>query len=298
MSLYNDIESNLVNQGIIKTLTNSINTGANQLSSSIANGLSGSATAGRIGDIIGNKVANYATNAVTQNISSELARNIDLGAGLVGDLASGDFDGAGMRLLDSGLFNQLASGLNEQERSRNCRTPMLGGLSAKEAEMLFNEFHNIEKSKQNLFIVEASSKLEGEFPKTFNFLCSELEFDPFNLSSNTHEIGSTTASLTSKSAQTILSMTTYDDKVGTIRRIFQRHADYAAQKDGSVGLPILYSIRFHIVHSFITQETDQGGYKDIGLFKVVDNHVVLTRKEEDFSELRLSFEQLDPFMPT
>jgi hypothetical protein len=70
----------------------------------------------------------------------------------------------------------------------------------------------------------------------------------------------------------------------------------AASKDGTVGVPDSYAIKIKIVHGFITQGSNFGGYEDVGFFRPADMQITLSRKEDGMQELQLSLVQLDTFI--
>lgn len=294
MSLYNELAKSMGSGGLLSALSGMIGQGQSALSSSIGNALGGGSFGQAVGGYAGNAFGTAANNLVNRHISPEMANRFDAGFGLVGDISRGDWNSAGMRLLD--VFPGI-SGIQAQGQYRGCATPVVGGISISQAQQIIEESRASRRAQKNLFLVEVSSQLMGDFSHTFNMFCTGLDFAPITLSGQRHTIGSASADSLTQSEAVELNITTYDDEQGTIRRWMQKHAEAAAPSDGTVGVPGRYAIRFKMVHAFITRESNKGGYEEIGLFRPQNLAVSMNRSGDEAEERQLTFTQLDTFMP-
>lgn len=170
-------------------------------------------------------------------------------------------------------------------------------LSIKEAEKLLAEQQFTKFAHKNLFLVEVSSALKGDFSKTFNAFCTAFDYNPTSLTGDKQKVGSAFFDLLNAREAIELNVTMLDDSKGTIRRWWDDHVKAAAPSDGSVGLPGRYAIKFKILHAFITRKSNKGGFEEKFLFRPSTLQESLIRGEDGLKELPMTFTQLDTFMP-
>jgi hypothetical protein len=123
----------------------------------------------------------------------------------------------------------------------------------------------------------------------------DLEYTPLTISGEKRKIGAAHVDCVNSSDPIELRMTTMDDTSGFIKSWFKEHCMAAAWPDGVVGLPYEYAVKIKIVHGFITQGSNPGGYEDVGLFRCASMDVSLSRREDGLQELPLTFVQMDTF---
>jgi hypothetical protein len=234
-------------------------------------------------------------------IGTGMAKNAAMGLGIAGDLMGGDFENAGLRLLDSGLLRDLLPGMDgvvSQARYWGTPTPLFGGITPAEAKRKHDEIMATRFAKKNLFLIEVSSSLFGNgwnFDR-FNLFATDVTYAPITISGEKRRIGSAAVDIVNSSDPIEMRITTKDDQAGTIRRWFAAHSAKVAGTDGTVGVPAEYAIKIKIVHAFITRESNRGGYEDIGLFRPANIEVDLSRRDDNLEEIQMSFTQLDTFM--
>ncbi len=299
MSLYESIASALST----KNLTNSIGDGVNSAMSGISGGVSGALGGGTFGSAVSNIGTSMARNAAVglanKYVPASMQRMAGVGTGVLGDVMSGDFNNAGLRLLDSGLLSEFLpgmSGIGAQARFFGTPTPLFGGISPAEARSIYQEMRNNTKCRKNLWLIEVSSFLANDISSRFNMFAIDLDYTPLTISGEKRKIGAASIDLVNSSDPIELKVTTMDDESGFIKHWFRWHCMAAAATDGTVGVPSVYAIKINIVHGFVTQGSNRGGYEDLGLFRPANMDVSLSRREDGLQELPLTFVQLDTFM--
>ncbi len=244
-------------------------------------------------------VTDAVRGALDRHLPAQARRAVSTGLDVAGDLMDGNWESAGRRLFDSGLLDSLVpgmGGLAAQTRYWGTPTPLFGGISPSEAKRIYEEFRNVELAKKNLFLIEVSSRLYGDFSRRFNLFTTEVDYAPLILSGEKRRVGAANVDAVQSSEAVELRITTLDDKEGSIKTWYAAHHAAAAARDGTVGVPGLYAIRFRIVHAFITQGSNQNGYEDIGWFRPANLETALSRREDGLEEVQMTFSQVDTFM--
>jgi hypothetical protein len=241
---------------------------------------------------------NAGMGLVNRYMPAEVNRTL---VGAVGDLAQGDFESAGMRVIGSGVLNKVFNGLSgiaSQMAYWRKPVPLFGGITPTEAKSIYDRMRGQPFSKKNLWLLEVSSRLNGGRMNTelFNLFATEVEYAPFTISGEKRRVGGALVDAVQGNEPVELRLTTMDDKAGTLKRWYAQHHAAAAAEDGTVGVPDDYAIRIRVVHSFITSESNRGGYEDIGLFRPANLELSLSRREDGLQEVQMTFSQLDTFM--
>jgi len=266
--------------------------------SQAANAMGGGKLASAVASIGGNMATNAAMNLVNKHIPIQAQRALNVGAGAVGDIMNGNLEGAGLRLLDSGLLSGLLPGMGgvvSQARYWGSPTPLFGGISPTEAKKIYGEMRGNLFSKKNLWLIEISSAM-GNASQQFNLFATELDYAPFTISGEKRKVGSASVDSVQSGEPVDLRLTTMDDQSGFVKRWFEAHCAKAAAADGTVGVPGGYAVTIKVVHAFITRGSNSGGYENIGLFRPANMELSLSRREDGLQEVQMVFSQLDTFM--
>ena len=303
MSLYNNIAESLSSSGLLGSIRSGLNAALGGVTDSATQALGGGKLAQTVVGMGKSAAVNAGMNAVNKHIPIQAQRAINVGAGAVGDLMNGDWNSAGLRVLDSGLLNELLPGFGGGVASQvaywGAATPLLGGISASEAKRIYDQVRNERLAKKNLWLLEVTSRLGGggmNMPGRFNLFATEVEYAPFIVAGDKHRVGGAVIDAVQGAEPVELRMTTLDDQAGSLKKWFAAHHGAAAPRDGTVGVPDSFAITIRVVHSFITAESNRGGYEDIGLFRPVNLDVSLSRREDGLQEVQMTFSQLDTFM--
>ncbi|MFZ4540137.1 hypothetical protein [Propionivibrio sp.] len=300
MALYDQVASSLSSKGLIGSISSGLSSSLGGVASSAAKAMGGSPLASTVANIGNSMASNAAMGLVNKYIPAKVQGALNAGAGIAGDLMNGNFEGAGMKLLGSGLLNKLLpgmSGVASQTAYWGTPTPLFGGISPMEARGIAVEMGENRFSKKNLFIIEVSSKLQGAgVMHRFNMFVTELSYAPLTLTGDKIKIGSASVDSVKSSEPVEMRITTLDDHQGTLKRWYSDHHAAAAPEDGTVGHPGDYAIKIKVVHAFITQGSNQGGYEDIGLYRPANIEFTFSRREDGLQELQMTFSQLDTFM--
>jgi hypothetical protein len=301
MSLFKDIADSLSSQG----LNNAISGGSDSLTSGLGSGIKTVFGGGQFGDAMASMGTGMARNAAlsvyNKYVPISMQRAANTAGGAIGDILNGDFGGAGLRVLDSGLLRDfLPAGMDSiasQARYWGTPTPLFGGLTPEEARQIYNESQGVNFCRKNLWLIEVKSNLWGDISGRFNLFAIELDYAPFTTSGEKRKIGGAHADIVNSSDPVELQITTMDDENGFIKNWFVAHSKAAASKDGTIGLPDQYAISIRIVHGFIGNNAgNMGGYEDIGKFRPANIQINMSRRENALQELQLSFVQLDTFI--
>lgn len=300
MSLYNNIAESLSSNGLFGSLKSGLNSTLGGIAGAASNALGGSKIAQTVTKMGQSMASNAAMNLVNKYVPIQAQRMINVGSGAVGDLLQGNWDAAGMRLLDSGLLNNLLpsgiGGLASQTMYWGAPTPLLGGISPTEAYNIYQEARGQKLAKKNLWLIEVSSRLKGDMSQRFNLFATEVEYEPFTITGEKRRVGGAVIDAVQGGEPVEMRLTTIDDQEGTIKRWFAAHYGAVAAQDGTIGVPDSYAITIKVVHAFITRASMRGGYEDIGMFRPANMAVSLSRREDGLEEVQMTFSQLDTFM--
>lgn len=301
MSLYNNTSAKIMRPfSLSGTAGSLVKEKIGGLGSAISNQMGGGLLAKAGASLVGNIASNAAVGLINKHIPPSAQRALGAGVGIFGSLKDGNFDAAGMKLLDSGLLDSVLSGNGGGGGFFGRANPLFGGITPARAKMLYENSRGKEFSKKNLFLVEVESKLTAmptggaSVSDTFNMFVIGLDYEPFLVSGDKRKVGGSTVDVVNGSEPTDLSFTTLDDKDGTLKRWFSDHHAAAARKDGTVGVPESYVIKFKIYHGGI--EAAGARYVDIGYYRPVKLGVSLSRQEDAMEQLEMSFTQIDTFM--
>lgn len=299
MSLYNNVSDSLSSGGLLGAIKQGVGNVTGSVSASAADALGGGKLATAVtgyGESMANSSAQHLMN---KHITPEMARVINTGGRMVGDVMSGDYEGAAIRLLDSGLLSKYLPGLGgiaSQSAYWGSPTPLFGGISPREAQRIHEEARRTDFAKKNLFLIEVSSALQGDVSERFNLFATDVEYAPMMISGDKRKVGAAHIDSVNSSDPTEFRLTTLDSKDGFIKRWFMTHGGKAAARDGTVSPAGTYAIRIRVVHAYITSSSNRGGYEDKGLFRPATIDLSLSRREDGLSEVQMSFSQLDTFM--
>lgn len=301
MSLYNNVSKALSSKEAIGATISGASSITGNISKQAANMMGGGELAQAVTNIGGAMATNVVRNAINQHIPIEAHRALNVGGGVVGDLMRGDISGAGLRVLDSGLLNDFLpgmSGIASQVMYWGRPTPLFGGITPTEARQIYQTMQNTRISKKNLFLIEVSSALMGDWiSQWFNLFATDLDYSPLTISADKRKVGGAVLDFPHSSEPVEMRITTMDDQFGTIKRWYEQHHAATISQDGTVGTPSQYAIQFKIVHSFITRRSAPAeAYESIGWFRPSNLEISLSRREDAMQEIQMTFSQLDTFI--
>ena len=295
MSLWNDIAESIGNKGITQTVNSEMGKILGPMGDSMEKSMGGGPLAKAASTIFTSGIRNGVQYGINKAIPPQYSYQINSLGKVLGRAASGDFEGAGLALLDSRLLSSILPGMNSvasQAVYLNMPSKLFGGLSPLQAKQRQMEFLSTELARKNLFFIEVSDPQNGDYSYPVNLLCTSLSFAPNTITGDKQKVGSTTVDAISSGEPVELRVSTYDTLDGAVKRWFTKLALTATHTDGTVGLPSEYAVRIRIVHSVL-----QGnGFEEIGLFRPANIEHELSRSEQAFAEMQLSFSQLDPFL--
>ncbi|MGL5947911.1 MAG: hypothetical protein ACRCYV_02480 [Aeromonas sp.] len=289
MSLYNNVAGKLSSSGFLGAAESAIGGGIDALAGSAAQALGGGALATSVTNTVASVAKTAASEAIDRALPPEVQRAINGGASVVSDVLAGDWQGALTGALDLGM-DLLDKG---NDRFWSSANPLYGGLSPSEARQICTEVAQTGRAKKNLFLIKVSSALQGDFSQQFNLFCVDIEHNPFAISGDKARIGAAFVDLPNASEPDEMRITTLDDRRGSLKLWFEAHAAAIAARDGTIGVPGQYAIKFEIVHAFAG---DLGGFKAKGLYRATSYDVALSRREDALEEISMTFTQIDTFV--
>lgn len=177
-------------------------------------------------------------------------------------------------------------------------TPCMGGITPKEARQIIEDAIGQNRSKKNLWRVEVSSKLDsGELnlPTLFNLFATELSYSAV-ITGEATKIGGANYDVVQGVEPVELSLTTYDDRDGTLKKWFLAHQSAAVSRDGTVSEPDSYAVKIRVLHGFINRPDAGDPFETVGLFRPTNMELTLSRSEDGLEEIQMTFTQLDTFM--
>lgn len=193
----------------------------------------------------------------------------------------------------------IVKGGGTPESFWSTRVPLLGGITPREAKEIIENVHGQTYARKNLWMLEVTSNLNGgeqNIPSIFNLFATEVSYSPFIMTGEAVKIGGANYDAVRGHEPSELSITTYDDAKGTIKKWFAAHHRAASSSDGTVAEPGSYAITFRIVHSAITDDTSSGAFETTGYFRPVNLECTLSRSDDGMEEVQMTFAQLDTFM--
>lgn len=299
MSLFNSVADSLAK----KSVSNSISSGVTSALSGIADTIAGTLGGGSFGQAIGNiasdSVRNAATGLYNKLVPLRQQRLANLGGNVLGDILNGDFNEAGIDILNSGFLHELLPGMDSagsQARFRSSRIRGFGGLTPDKAQQMHQAMRNVELARKNLWMLEVTSAIGGDVFDHFNMLATSVEYSPAAVSGEKVQVGSASIDSVTTSDPTELSMSVMDDRDGTLRSWFTALCRTATPEDGTVTPPAYYTVKIRVLHGIITEFGTFGAYQNVGYFRPVSLQLNLDRSEDGLEMTQITFTQQDSFI--
>lgn len=244
---------------------------------------------GKLAQTAVQKGTNLAVNEITRRIANptmKLAQSLD------------------NRLKNIARKGLQTFGLNafDRETISHNALPYMGNLSIWDVWQNYKLMNVDNLSRKNFFVLEINDRSNsaptsnGHKHSQFNLLCTSLSFNSFDIQGEAVQIGAVELDKPSANAKTTMTVTVYDDTVGTIKRWAERKALMIAASDGTFMPPAHYVFEVRVV--FGSNIADSAFYEQIYLMRVQTMPHELSRTEQGLEELQLTFTQADTFMPS
>lgn len=185
---------------------------------------------------------------------------------------------------------------------------LLGGMAPSDALEIMRRIRALRPSRKNLWFVRLTDSkppdlgpgLKGVDPLgTLDLLAIDVSYGSNGIQSGKTNVGSAVLDLPNGIEHTDISVTTLDDSAGTLKRWFTAKQQQIAAKDGTFGLPVDYCMTIEIVHGAPAPDTPQEPFAYRSLFKMraASMQFDLSRRDQGFAELQMTFTQFDTFYP-
>lgn len=261
-------------------------------------------------DTIAAQAGGFAGSELKALIPPKIGSALTTTTNALGQIASGNILGAAATLATafSSQF-PLGAEVATQLYFQNTPTPLFGGITPSEAKQIYSAFAALQLAKKNLFLVEISdvNPLSAAFTsgagalyvpgnRAFNLFVTDIEYAAATISGDKHRIGSGSMDSVGGFEPIEMRMTAVDDVIGTIKTWMQYKCSLVTNSDGTVGVPADYLLKVRVLHSFITDDSNTGGYEDNFIMRPVSVSAPLSRREDAVQEVQLAFTQFDTFI--
>lgn len=145
-------------------------------------------------------------------------------------------------------------------------------------------------------VINALSEHGGGITANFNMLATEINYSPFSIEADQYNVGSAIIDGVKSSQQAEISITTMDDEQGTIKRFFKQQASAMVHKDGTVGVLLDGLVQIRILHAFVSDNTNNGGFEEAIVARPVSIEYDFSRREDTMQEFTMRFVQTDTFI--
>ncbi len=295
MSLYESVASKSLGSSGGGGLFSGISSGISGLG-----GKAGGMVSGAIGGATGSALGGIAKSAVNSVVNKAIPAGVMNGlktyGGAVDAAMNGNFDKLGATLIQNGALDGLLGslGLNSAMGKLNAsNNPVFGGVTLDRAIEIYKEHQAVKFEKKNLFLLEVTSPLTMTESRQFNLFALGVDYPTVQITGEKVRLGTANADLIQSSDAIDLSITTYDDKAGTLKNWFKDHASKSAPSDGTATTPSEYALKIKIIHGVI--DDGQIGYEDKGWFRAETFSNSLTRQDHGLHEITMNFSQIDTF---
>jgi len=297
MSLYSTLAEKLAAGRVHSQLGHAAHQGIDRASGALGRALGDGKLGKAVAQRTNNAVRYRVADALNQYLPLHRQQLIDNSTLALADLAQGDWQGAGERLLDH--LRPDLSGRKQQSAYWNTPASGFAGLTPKQALRLYQQQRSVIPVKKNLWLLEITSALAGgsaDIPDRFNVLALELDYSPFVITGDKKRSGAAVVDTVQGQEAVELRLTCLDDEAGNLKHWFAAHHAAIVARDGTVGVPADYAVRIKIVYGAVKDEHSRRRYHDLGLFRPVSLESSLSRREDAPAELQMSFTQCDTFM--
>lgn len=195
-------------------------------------------------------------------------------------------------------------------------TPLLGGITLRDARDALTKGSGAKYAHKNFFIIKASFAQQARAVADggvsvparasnvdINFFATEVSYNPTTIGGEARQIGAAIMDGVSTNDRTDLRITTLDDQNGRLKKWFRRIADRAAQSnDGTFSVPAAYVVRFDITHAVVEgydnypQDDGFEPYTDTFAMRPAGIEFDLSRRDVGMQEITMSWTQVDTFM--
>ncbi|THA06726.1 hypothetical protein [Rodentibacter pneumotropicus] len=145
-------------------------------------------------------------------------------------------------------------------------------------------------------IVNALGEQGGGIMSNFNMLATEVNYSPFSIEAEQYNVGAAIVDGVKSSQQAEISITTMDDEQGTIKRFFKQQASAMIHKDGTVGILLDGLVQIRVLHAFVSDNTNNGGFEETIIARPVSIEYDFNRREDAMQEFTMRFIQTDTFI--
>lgn len=275
-----------------------------QISGSLGGGLGGLSSAfGKVGLQTPDRLAKPLNDAISK--LNKLESGYQQASSIFTALKNGDYLGALKPFLNGGKFGKSGFSTGEfngaQDRYWNTPTRLMGGVSPARAQQIYEEMMDVPLASKKLYLIEVTDLMPGGGsgnPRIFQMFTTTMTYSPVTIGKEKHQVGSAVMDRVSSSEQVDLSLTTFDDQKGTLKRWFEAKGGQVVHSDGTVGVPYEYLVKIRILHSFFSDETSRGmGFENKYLMRPVAIEYSKSREDTGIEQLQMSFTQFDTFMP-
>lgn len=141
-----------------------------------------------------------------------------------------------------------------------------------------------------------SNTMGGGETSLFNLLATNISYTPISIEADSYTVGSAILDGVRSAQKAEISITFLDNQNGFIKGWFKRKASQVISTDGTVGVLADGLVKIRILHGFVTDDTNRGGFEETIICRPVGTEYELDRKDNALQEITVRFEQTDTFV--
>lgn len=145
-------------------------------------------------------------------------------------------------------------------------------------------------------ITSQLNEMGGGITSNFNMLATNVSYTPFSIESESYNVGAALVDGVRSAQKAEISITSMDDEQGSIKKWFKTKASQAVHADGTVGILSESLIQIRILHAFVSDNTNMGGFEETLICRPVGVEYEFDRREDGMQEFTMRFEQTDTFL--
>jgi hypothetical protein len=259
---------------------------------SILGGVAGKLGAG-FGSSFGGRLGAAAVSAATHAVSRRVAGVIQPMANKVDSWINKQYN----KMMGKVGLNIFSEDVDYADGALN----VAGGMAFKDMWEIVQATDAYTLSRKNFYVLEISDRSyqsptakDGKY-SLFHLLTTNLSFSSVTIGGEAVQLGSVEIDHLQSSARTEMTLSCYDDAMGTIKNWAKGRANATAPSDGTFGIPFLYLFDVKVIFGTNVENSDY--YNETFTMRLSDLSHELDRSSQALEVVSLKFTQWDTCMP-
>lgn len=145
-------------------------------------------------------------------------------------------------------------------------------------------------------ITSGLNEIGGGITSNFNLLATNVSYTPIQIESEVRNVGAALVDGVKSAGKAEISITTMDTEQGFIKNWFKQKSSQAIHADGTVGVLADSLVQIRILHGFVSDNTNNGGFEEVIICRPVGVDYEFDRLSEEMQTFTMRFEQTDTFI--